>query len=149
MAGLQELYMSFNIINSIEDDSFKILNKLVRLDLSNNYLTKLGNDTFAGLFSLTYLNFNNNSIQVVQKSLFRQLINLEELYLSSNPLKLIEDKAFFNLNFLRVLNMDAFDPINSTQVTNSTFTGLSNLRLLVLSKYVLNNFANLAGIVST
>jgi Leucine-rich repeat (LRR) protein len=105
MAGLQELYMSFNIINSIEDDSFKILNKLVRLDLSNNYLTKLGNDTFAGLFSLTYLNFNNNSIQVVQTSLFRQLINLEELYLSSNPIKLIEDKAFLNLNFLRVLNI--------------------------------------------
>jgi Leucine-rich repeat (LRR) protein len=120
MADLVKLYVASNLIKIIEPYSFRMQNNLETLDLSNNRLRDLNNDTFCGLFSLIYLSLKRknliylsliweNVIQSIQTSLFRELVNLIELYLGGNPIKLVEDESFFNLNFLRVLELDSFD----------------------------------------
>jgi Leucine-rich repeat (LRR) protein len=145
MSKLVELYISSNLIETIEENSFLKLTRLTTLDLSNNRLKILGNDTFCGLFSVSYLNLNQNSLEVIQKSLFRQLVTLDQLLLSSNPIKLIEDESFLNQNFLKLLNLDSYNPYNengSLTMTNITFAGLVNVRVLVLENEVLSSLTN-------
>jgi Leucine-rich repeat (LRR) protein len=145
---LVNLFLSCNQIESIEDNSFLKLTRLVDLDLSNNRLTNLGNDTFCGLFSLKFLNINNNSILFISKGLFRQLINLEHLLLDSNPIKLVEAESFSKLSFLKFLCLDSFNPSDEKRITNLTFDGLNNLRKLVLEKHILDILSNLLSIQS-
>jgi Leucine-rich repeat (LRR) protein len=148
---LVTLDASSNLIETIEDNAF-ISNKwLTSIKLTNNRLTKLGNNTFCGLFNLKDLFLNNNSIEFVQESLFRELIKLDLLNMSGNQIKFIEENSFSKQTFLRTLDLDLFDTFGnnaSSSITNSTFAGLTNLRKLVLSKSVLNSFANLVNVIS-
>jgi Leucine-rich repeat (LRR) protein len=154
LLSLFELYMISNLIETIEDNSFLKQNNLFVLDLSRNHLSKLGNDTFSGLFNLKILNLNYNSIQSVQASLFMQLYNLDKLYLNANPIKFIEHMSFINQNFLKILYLDSYDPSNwsnnstnaNSTLSNLTFVGLNNIRVLRLNGVVFSSLINLENI---
>lgn len=80
---LQNLDLSFNEINDIEDDALGRLEILVILNLSNNNITTIPSSLPSSLINL-YL--QNNGITDVQPSALTQLINLETLNLSGNKL---------------------------------------------------------------
>lgn len=80
---LQNLDLSFNKVNDIEDDALGRLEILVTLNLSNNNITNIPSSLPSSLINL-YL--QNNGITDVQPSTIAQLINLETLNLSGNKL---------------------------------------------------------------
>lgn len=80
---LQNLDLSYNKINDIEDDALGRLEILVTLNLSNNNITYIPSSLPSSLINL-YL--QNNGITDVQPSTIAQLINLETLNLSGNKL---------------------------------------------------------------
>jgi Leucine-rich repeat (LRR) protein len=155
MTSLAKLDISSNLVETIENDSFLKQGKLFSLNLSNNRLSNLGSDTFRGLLSLEILNLNNNSIKFIQKGLLRDLSNLWQLYLDSNPIKFIEDESFKKQNYLKFLHLDSYDLNHgyillneSSIVSNLTFVGLNNLRVLKLSKSVFSSVVSLIGVIS-
>lgn len=80
---LQNLDLSSNRINDIEDDALGRLEILVTLNLSNNNITTIPTSLPSSLVNL-YL--QNNGITDVQPAIIAQLINLETLNLSGNKL---------------------------------------------------------------
>lgn len=80
---LQNLDLSSNQINDIEDDALGRLEILITLNLSNNNITIIPSSLPSSLINL-YL--TNNGITEVQPSTIVQLINLETLNLSGNKL---------------------------------------------------------------
>lgn len=80
---LQNLDLSHNQIDDIEDDALGRLEILVTLNLSNNNITNIPSSLPSSLINL-YLQYNR--ITDVQPSTIAQLINLETLNLSGNKL---------------------------------------------------------------
>jgi hypothetical protein len=76
---------------------------------------------------------------------FRQLVNLEKLYLSGNPFKFIEDDTFSRLNFLQVLDIDSYNPIDyyshRLKMSNFTLKGLNSIKLLKVSRDLMSTLA--------
>jgi hypothetical protein len=151
MSLLTDLLISSNLIETIEAYSFAEQKWLVCLNLSSNRLTSLHDDTFYELFSLEVLDLNNNSIDNIHKSLFRHQVQLNQLFLNGNPVKFIENESFQKQNFLKFLYLDSFDPTGidalTSRISNSTFVGLNNLRVLVLNKTVMDSLVNLNNII--
>lgn len=80
---LQNLDLSFNEINDIEDDALGRLEILVTLNLSNNNMTTIPTSLPSSLINL---HLQNNRITDVQPAAIAQLINLETLNLSGNKI---------------------------------------------------------------
>jgi Leucine-rich repeat (LRR) protein len=131
---LNDLYLSGNRIKIIERSSFLKLAFLTRLDLSFNRLTILDYETFAGLNNLNVLNMSSNSIEFVQRRLFRDLFNLIKLDLSGNQILSIESESFASLTYLKYLNLNLFR-VNVTSI----FSRLNSIKELVLRKETAQN----------
>ncbi|KAI1286967.1 Relaxin receptor 1 [Halotydeus destructor] len=76
----QDLVLSNNPINRLENGSFKDLISLVELDLRDCQLEELDTGVFDPLVSLKTLWLDGNALQEVAGHLFAKLANLETLY---------------------------------------------------------------------
>ncbi len=96
---LTVLNLSYNKIDSIEDESFEELSNLINLDLSYNKLKQFHFIHLKYLKKLKYLNLNNNELDSLEFNFFScETIDLEELHLSGNKISNIERK-YFNLRW--------------------------------------------------
>jgi Leucine-rich repeat (LRR) protein len=137
-ATLEYINLGHNRINVIEPDAFRRLNKLWKIDLENNCL--IAEETFPA---------------------FAHLINLERLYLRSIKIDSLDGLQCIYLPRLRTINLHlgkvtklskqtfatlpglvdlrlVFDSI--TEIEQSAFDGLINLRVLSLDGSTLQTF---------
>ena len=101
---LQKLDLSFNLINFIDTNFFKILQNLINLNISKNRLGYCCN-LFKDLKFLTILNLGFNRIRCLENKVFENLKYLETLKLSSNCISSIGEKTFDNMTKLQLLEL--------------------------------------------
>lgn len=135
--GIRKLSLQYTKI-MLTNMTFKALEKtnLTCLDLSQNALAKIGNGSFQWLSKLENLTLEQNCLKNLNNRTFQGLGNLKRLNLRKALVKshtshypIINDFSFQPLGALESLNMEntAFQ-----EITQHTFTGLTNLRYLNL-----------------
>ncbi|XP_061720790.1 protein artichoke-like [Cydia pomonella] len=126
---LRHLSLSYNYIESFNEDTFSNLTGLLTLDISNNKIFKL-DSSLAGLVSLQVLYLQHNDLTHLNKDNFHSLFALKYLNISSNSLKSIESSSFNSLSSLTQLDLSNN---NIAAILKSTFQNNSVLYSLDVS----------------
>ncbi|XP_076804597.1 uncharacterized protein LOC143448660 isoform X1 [Clavelina lepadiformis] len=127
---LERLILTKNVINQVDDFSFRDQAKLEFAALDDNQLTHIKKDTFYGLTGLITLNLQKNIIKGVLKSgTFQFLDSLETLDLSDNLISELEECVFCNVSALRWLYLRNNQIIT---IHRDAFKGLLYLQTLDL-----------------
>lgn len=127
-------------LKSVSNSNFRLLGKLIWLDLSKNSLITLSDEqTFDDLVKLEYLNLGSNKITSVHSKIFSRMIQLRYLHLENNQLTLLDSKMFANnknMFFLRISGnkLHSLEP--------GTFDSLTNLAELWLYENKITNLPN-------
>ncbi|NP_999671.1 toll-like receptor Tlr1.2 precursor [Strongylocentrotus purpuratus] len=143
-----------NNLQSLSQNVFSNLTRLVELDLSHNEIQALSPYVFSNLTRLVELDLSFNEIQSLSPYVFSNLTRLVELDLSQNKIITVEPVFYQGMRGLKVLNLN-FNQIkyinpntdewtldlnelylrsNSlTEISEFAFFGLRNLTLLDLS----------------
>lgn len=128
---LQVLDLSHNELRALSETAgFSRLRRLQQLYLQYNNISEIGNETFKGLVSLRQLDMANNKLEVLPKDLFSNSKELRELHLQNNSLYSLEQGLFHRLEQLLVLDLSG-NQLTSGHIDAGTFNGL--IRLIVLN----------------
>ena len=84
---LEELYLGWNKIASLENNALSSLSNLSVLNLRYNKLQALRADTFTGLDNLKTLILNDNDLANIATTVLRDLLRPLQLSLGGNPLQ--------------------------------------------------------------
>ncbi|KAH3792755.1 insulin-like growth factor-binding protein complex acid labile subunit isoform X2 [Dreissena polymorpha] len=123
---ITSLKLTYNKIQSLENNVFYGLNRLIELDLSNCQLQITNEASFNGLDSLNLLNLEKNKLTDIPRNLPSRLT---KLYMDDNQITAIPDSIFGNLEYLQEL----YIRYNSIQtLTQGSFMGLLKLERLNL-----------------
>nr|XP_024218051.1 G-protein coupled receptor GRL101-like [Halyomorpha halys] len=124
-------YLGSNRLNeTLSNETFKYLDRLLYLDLSNNSIKALIPKMFSNLWRLTVLNLQNNQIHIIEENSFFGLGSLKGLHLQGNNIKMLNTMAFIGLSSLANLDLHQ-QRIN--MIRPDAFTGLRSLIWLDLS----------------
>ncbi|XP_063540131.1 insulin-like growth factor-binding protein complex acid labile subunit [Cydia strobilella] len=126
---LRHLNLSYNYIESFNQDTFSNLTGLLTLDISNNKIIKL-DSSLAGLVNLQELYLDHNDLTQLNKDNFYSLFGLKYLNISSNNLKSFESSSFNSLSSLTQLDLSNN---NIEAILKSTFQNNSLLYSLDVS----------------
>ena len=142
------LKLSNNRLHTLDGspDVFSELHNLQSLDLSSNIIRILDNNSFSGLRNLHTLTLSSSLMEhAVLGSPFQDLVSLQTLNLESNSFHTLRDMFFVGLHNLQTLTLDG---TRITSVANGTFAELSNLRILKITFFGLDNPYPFAGLKS-
>lgn len=146
LKGLQEtnltfLDMSHNGISKIEKGSFQSLSRLEQLLLVDNNIRHLTKDTFQGLKSLKKLQLTRALVKsqslIIDDFSFQSLSSLESLILQRTGVQEITEHTFTGLTNLKELDISNINNCTSLKnISKKTFVSLagSPLRKLNLTK---------------
>ena len=124
---LLEFSITGSQLNEIQDNVFRTLSSLQKLDLSNNNIYSLTQNAFSGLSYLHGLDLSHNKIQSLFSQVMIPLISLRRLDLSYNLINDIPDGEFTAQRNLQILNLEGNRLGN---LRGESFQGLTNLRTL-------------------
>ena len=133
---IDTLLLDNNNISTLPSKAFSKFEKLDRLDISNNSISEVMADSFKGLTHLRSLRMQGNRVRFPEKAI-SILLNLEELSVDGDT-NMTFGEPFRNLSKLTNLTISG----HLGNVTNETFTYISNLKLLDVSKCNLENIAS-------
>ncbi|KAF6327224.1 extracellular matrix protein 2 [Rhinolophus ferrumequinum] len=121
-----------NSITSIPDEAFNGLQNLERLDLSKNNITSsgIGPKAFKLLKKLMHLNMDGNHLVEIPSELPS---TLEELKLNENNLQTIDEESLSDLNQLFTLELEG-NNLSEINVNPLAFKPLKNLSYLRLGR---------------
>ncbi|CAL4117218.1 unnamed protein product [Meganyctiphanes norvegica] len=112
--ALNKLYLQSNNIQSIDDSSFKRLQRLQTLDLSDNLLLKVPSIALSKLEMLELLILNKNNFTIIKSNTFSALKHLKILEVSQcSQLKSVHPTALASCNRLHTLKM-SHNPLLTT-----------------------------------
>lgn len=137
MENLRSLNLSANAIQKVEPDSFDSLGQLQYLNLGHNYIVFF--PQVSGKSQVELLLLNGNRLETIKDDTFINLNNLRYLFLRNNSIAEIEPRAFFGLNALEILDL-SFNYLS--QFPEGWSTPLESLQILDLSG---NRFLSLSG----
>lgn len=104
---IKEIVYGDNVITYIDENTFKGLAKLEKLDINNNLINKITTNTFKDLSHLLLLNLSNNHIDSLSLGCFKNLKNLISLDLKYNSLTELDSGIFTDLSRLKYLDISA------------------------------------------
>ncbi|XP_073836286.1 uncharacterized protein [Musca autumnalis] len=106
---LQEINLSNNLIESVNEEMFEDLPHLQRLRLSSNKLSEVDPDTFRGASDLSILDLSNNPIKLPSDTSFLNQPSLLELNCRNCSWTEIYEDTFKNTPRLTALRIDNND----------------------------------------
>jgi Leucine-rich repeat (LRR) protein len=86
LTSLEELILDHNRLKRLNENTFKPLKRLLRLDLDNNELEEIDSGAFENLTSLEKLYLFNNKLKSIGANTFKAIEKLESLELHRNEL---------------------------------------------------------------
>ncbi|XP_046426225.1 carboxypeptidase N subunit 2-like isoform X1 [Neodiprion fabricii] len=126
LAYLLDADFSYNMITTIDPDTFGDSPGLITLELQNNPLSHIDGH-FLKSRSLLYLDINSCGIHSLSTEFFYNTTALNKLDLSNNPLERIDPEPFNHLTNLEYLQLNN---CNLSFVSPEAFVHLENLREL-------------------
>ncbi|XP_074251621.1 extracellular matrix protein 2 isoform X3 [Saimiri boliviensis] len=129
---IKSLELAGNSIASIPDEAFNGLPNLERLDLSKNNITSsgIGSKAFKLLKKLMRLNMDGNNLVQIPSELPS---TLEELKINENNLQAIDEESLSDLNQLVTLELEG-NNLSEANVNPLAFKPLKSLSYLRLGK---------------
>nr|XP_027195169.1 protein artichoke-like [Dermatophagoides pteronyssinus] len=107
LASLQHLNLQGNRLTIFNGQILsKFPSSLRYLQLSWNQLDSIQNETFRGQNELEVIWLNNNHIKHITENVFNDLIHVEKLFLNHNEINLIDDDSFVSMKSLKYLNLE-------------------------------------------
>ena len=88
------LDLSFNSIETIDDDAFNPISNIQLLNISHNNLKYFQEGTLKYLRNLLYFDASYNSLTYINESLFAGLVNLREIHLQYNKIAILGFNTF-------------------------------------------------------
>jgi Leucine-rich repeat (LRR) protein len=150
---LKILNLANNRLKYLKQDSFKGLTTVEELSLRGNQLNKFSPTWLRDFVNLTLLHLSNNNLSFLPTNAFQNLKNLQSLHLNGNRIKHIFASMwpkniqilFLSNNEITNLNSDQFVNLTSleelgldnnkiSEISNCTFCGMSNLRILRINE---------------
>ena len=122
LTSLENLWMSYNNLESLPEDIFSDQNSLKQLDLGNNQLENLPDNIFSGLNSLKLLSMGFNQLNSLPS--FDDLDSLDQLLIGNNKLKDLSKSIFKNKSYLRTLDL-CHNQLEEEDLTAELFSDLS------------------------
>ncbi|CAG2205667.1 unnamed protein product [Mytilus edulis] len=134
------LNLQHNLIIRIPNNTFKHMTNLKVLDLSFNKLQSMNDQSFSGLRNLMKLDLNNNMIRGgMSNKVFGSMKCLTDLDLSHNGLTRINEKTFVGLQNLQILHLNNNKlQYNISRFPTGSFKPLGSLTRLSIQN---NNFS--------
>lgn len=102
---LESLILSFNLIESLNQDVFQDLTKLKRLRLSGNRLTQIHHSTLANNVNVEVITLDNNRLLVIHEQQFMSLCKLKEIHLHNNMIEDLRERTFVNNERLETITL--------------------------------------------
>ncbi len=122
--------MSYNVIHTIESNTFLGMVQLKQMCLNNNQITILKDSAFKILnTTLEYLDLSFNRLEIIDKNNFKSLFLLSELKLNDNLIRAIVDNSFEKLSLLKSLDLSHN---RLTSIRKQTFSGLRQIEIINL-----------------
>ncbi|XP_053383282.1 protein toll-like [Mercenaria mercenaria] len=116
VSGLTRLDLSYNDLEMIDLNVFQMLTKLKYLYLRMNKLTVLLPDVFNWLHNLLLLDLSNNKIKILNQGQFKHLTKLEEVNLENNEItELPDDFLKGQIHSIRTLKL-SWNPLEKIPV---------------------------------
>jgi len=134
LTNLVNLTLASCNLASLQDGTFSALKSLRQLNLLGNVLQEITNETFSGIPTLEYLDLGNNVIEAIDRNAFHNLAKLKFLFLNSNFLSTIDPFTFATLVNLVSLDLNSNTLLESVNLGENIFTGLTSLVSLSLSR---------------
>ncbi|XP_015591513.1 toll-like receptor Tollo [Cephus cinctus] len=131
-AGLRELDLSNNSVESLPTAAFSGLTRLHTLDIRGNAITFIADRAFEALSSLAVLRLSDNRLASLPPELFSESRSIQEIHLRNNSLNVLPPGLFSELSQLLVLDLSK-NELTAEWVNAATFTGLVRLVVLDLS----------------
>lgn len=128
--NLVSLDLSRNRLRELSNVVFWSLHKLEQLRMSENLIESVGLLSLKGLDSLQHLNIARNLIPQIQSGTLRATRNLVTVDLSYNPFVSLSS-AFIHASNVTTLAATHLSKLR--RITSDSFTGLDNLKRLILS----------------
>ncbi|XP_055544344.1 carboxypeptidase N subunit 2-like isoform X2 [Wyeomyia smithii] len=155
---LDELDLSYNIIEYLDESLFEHMVYLRRLSLAHNPIEELTEGTAIAIGSirqLEHLDLSYTELEDIPGRVFEKISNLRELlihgnrfttvpgsvallkptlislYIGENPIQMLNDESFFDLDKLTHLNISGMTQLKDIDI--GTFSGLKSLEVLTCS----------------
>lgn len=165
-----ETLKGLTIINNkklqLNEDAFRSLPKLSKLELSRNEISNLPEKVFESLGELNLLKLNDNRLTRLHEGMFLQQKKLNALYLDNNKLKGLTKKMFEGLVSLTILSLEknllqnVTDDVlhntpklrqfsfgnNNIRMPYNIFANCKDLKIVHLRKVKITNGLNLSGV---
>lgn len=93
-SGLEQIYLTNNLIQEISEGTFKNLKNLTHLDLSNNNIVNIRTPAFVNVMSIQYLSLKGNQLNAFKGEFFNTGTGLEVLDISENQLSYLFPSSF-------------------------------------------------------
>ncbi|XP_058444242.1 SLIT and NTRK-like protein 6 isoform X2 [Malaya genurostris] len=156
--ALDELDLSYNVIEYLDESLFEHMAHLRRLSLAHNPIEEISEGTAIAIGSITqleYLDLSYTELDDIPGRVFQKISNLRELLLQgnrfttvpdsvallkptlislhvgNNPIQLLNDESFFDLEKLTHLNISTMPQLKDVDI--GTFSGLNSLEVLICS----------------
>lgn len=127
---IKYLYLSENALESIQSDSFGLLEKTQELYLESCSLKSIHEQAFKGLFTLNLLSLDKNNLNEVPSQSFSYLPLLRILKMSSSNITSLKPESFSSLVDLEELQMNY---ALLFEIKQRVFDGLDSLRRLEIA----------------
>ncbi|XP_058827214.1 carboxypeptidase N subunit 2 isoform X2 [Topomyia yanbarensis] len=154
--ALDELDLSYNVIEYLDESLFEHMAHLRKLSLAHNPIEEISEGTAIAIGSITrleYLDLSYTELEDIPGRVFQKIDNLRELliqgnrftavpgsvallkptlislYIGENPIQLLNDESFFDLEKLTHLNISGMPRLEEIDI--GTFSGLKSLEVLI------------------
>lgn len=128
LANLQSLFLSSNMISSIDKETFRNMRSLEYLDLSNNNIKSINRNVFSNIHNLKGLKLNNASLTSLDDIYFQILTRIEIIDLGNNNLS-NHLLALYTLRNLRELKLKKTNLKNLSIINFNLLRSLNDLDL--------------------
>lgn len=103
---LESVYLSFNVIRSLQQHTFVDLTSLEQLHLDDNMIQNIERRAFMNLENIKRLNLKGNKINTISYEAFQNLPELEDLDLSYNELNNFDFSMFDQVGTLAMFSVN-------------------------------------------
>ncbi|XP_046572639.1 leucine-rich repeat transmembrane protein FLRT2-like [Haliotis rubra] len=127
---LEDFYVTYSEVTTLDDDLFQGLTKLKRIALEHNKISQINTGIFHALNDVVFVDLTGNTGCKIADDAFASLKNLQDLFLGDLNLGHASSAMFTGLTNLRNLDLHGN---NFEKVSVQLFQHLTNLKTLHLS----------------